>query len=157
MSVIVLFAVFFLLYAGGYWLAITHACRKEVFDPSGNLYLTRWHLLKLPFCRVFLHRIWRKDHDRDPHNHPWPWGLSLILWGAYEELRTEHGRWVLQQVRWLNWIGSHVYHRILDVKPNTWTLFITGPRTREWGFHTEQGHVDWRTYLGLPEDYQIND
>ena len=27
-----------------------------------------------------------------------------------------------------------------------WTLFITGPRIREWGFHCPQGWRHWRDY-----------
>lgn len=146
---------------------------ERIYGPDGSLYLTRY-ILWNKGLRLFLHRIHRKDFDRDVHDHPWPWALSLILRGGYEELRVEPGeptkewepyqvipgrqnRWTFQVVRRLNWIGPNTYHRILAVQPNTWTLFIAGPRSREWGFLTDRGHVDWRAYLGLPEGKVLND
>lgn len=139
------------------WLAWVDANRLEIRQ-GGELYLTRWHLWRHGF-KVFVHRIHRPDSDRDPHNHPWPWGLSLILWGGYTELRVTRpelegqprvgvslgqvNRWEFGPVRWLNWIGRGVYHRITWVAPNTWTLFLAGPRSREWGFWTDRGHVPY--------------
>lgn len=158
-----------------FWLwTWIHANRLEVKGPDGKPYLTRWHLWRAGF-KVFVHRIHSKDMDRDPHNHPWPFGLALVLWGGYDELRVTKpalyesrlkqsiglvsglcgpwhlspypdpgtNKWRFSQVRWWNWIGPNVYHRILAVKPNTWTLFLAGPRTREWGFWTEHGHVPY--------------
>lgn len=150
--------------------------KMEIRDSGGKLYLTRWVLWAWG-PRIFLHRIWRKDHDRDPHNHPWPFGLSLILRGGYEELRVrpkyagqsaedlplgslpDHtsDKWLFQAVSWWNWLGPNTYHRITHVRPNTWTLFLAGPRTREWGFWTEAGHEDRRTYLELPGETDLND
>lgn len=137
------------------WLAWVDANRLEIRQ-GGELYLTRWHLWRHGF-KVFVHRIHRPDSDRDPHNHPWPWGLSLILWGGYHELRVTrpslldprsfgpdedypYNKWSFSAVRWFNWIGPDVYHRITWVAPNTWTLFLAGPRSREWGFWTKLGH-----------------
>lgn len=49
------------------------------------------------------------------------------------------------------------FHRITHVLPNTWTLFVANARSREWGFDVAGKFVDWRTYLGLPEDTQLGD
>ena len=144
----------------GWYLACVHANRLELTQ-NGKPYLTRWHLWRWGF-KVFVHRIHSKDHDRDPHNHPWPWAVSLILLGWYDELRCtsrhgglcgicstvpteaqKHMAWTFSRVRWLNFIGPNTYHRILEVAPRTWTLFLAGPRSRTWGFWTEQGHVPY--------------
>lgn len=136
---------------------------------TGAPYLVRWHLCKTRWFRLFLHRILREDHDREPHNHPWPWALSLVLRGGYAEERTTPlgdpqvhpciSRLALatHAVGGLNWIGKRVYHRITSVLPNTYTLFLTGPRTREWGFLRRGEHVDWREYLGVPEGTDLED
>jgi hypothetical protein len=47
----------------------------------------------------------------------------------------------------LNVIRPGDYHRIAEVRPNTWTLFFTGKKIGSWGFLTEQGHVDHERYL----------
>ena len=33
----------------------------------------------------------------------------------------------------------------------TWSLFITGPKVREWGFWCPRGWVDWMTFTGQDE------
>ena len=33
----------------------------------------------------------------------------------------------------------------------TWSLFITGPKVREWGFWCKQGWMPWTTYTGQDE------
>ena len=41
--------------------------------------------------------------------------------------------------------------RVCGFKP-VWTLFIHGPRRRDWGFHTRDGWVQWEKYLeGRPQ------
>jgi hypothetical protein len=35
-----------------------------------------------------------------------------------------------------------------------WTLFITGPRYREWGFWCPQGFVHWKKFTS-PHDSQV--
>lgn len=32
-----------------------------------------------------------------------------------------------------------------------WTLFITGPKVREWGFHCPKGWKHWRDFVGVRE------
>jgi len=37
-------------------------------------------------------------------------------------------------------------HRIELVTPEAWTLFVTGPIVRRWGFHTDHGWIHWRQW-----------
>lgn len=37
-------------------------------------------------------------------------------------------------------------HRLDEPLENTWSLFITGPRVRGWGFHTKAGFVPFNEY-----------
>jgi hypothetical protein len=132
---------------------------------DGELYLTRWHLIRCKWFRVFLHRIYKPDADRACHNHPWPKAFSLILWGGYAEKRLHDARH-LQYVEYgvyspgafaTDAFKQNRYHRIVDVKPRTWTLFFAGRRTRDWGFLVDGQHVPWREYLKLPPDYDFGD
>lgn len=135
--------------------------KHRIPNPDGSAYLDRWPLFRIPWGpRLFLHRIYTKDPDRPVHNHPWAWAKALILSGGYTEERTSDGS--LYRMRTygpgaVNGLGLADYHSILHVLPNTWTLFLTGPRVRDWGFLVGHTHVPWRQYLHLPEDYKLSD
>jgi hypothetical protein len=104
-------------------------------------YIVRLHLIKTPWFAVCLH--WLKKPDPEPylHDHPVTF-LSIILRGGYGELTPEGGRYN----EWFNFIRATDRHSISWVWPGTVTLCFMGPKTREWGFHTENGWVYWRDY-----------
>lgn len=126
--------------------------KKIILDRLGQQpYLERYYLfLKdrkwFPF-NVFLHKFLSSDPD-ELHDHPWPY-FTLILRGGYWET-TPKGRF---------WRGpGHAricsprsLHRI-ELKPGVtaWTLFIPGPKIREWGFIVEgkwmhnEKYFEWR-------------
>jgi hypothetical protein len=116
-----------------------------VVGPSGNPYLHRWYLLpRNPWGNIYLHKFLRDDDDRAMHDHPWA-SVSLVLWGRYVE-QTPVGRRLYRPGSLIR-RGSTYIHRIelLAGKP-CWTLFFTGPRVREWGFHCPQGWVHWKLF-----------
>ena len=123
---------------------------------DGDPYMTRW-VFRHPWGTVRLHRIYREDRDPHPHDHPWAF-ISLILWGGYREERYHRiqavGKPATFESRWIrrgsiNRVHATSVHRIAEVLPNTWTLCLSGPKVRSWCFHTPEGPVPWRTYLGL--------
>lgn len=90
---------------------------------------TRWGWL--PFT-IYEHLIELGDTARHLHNHPW-WALSFILKGTYLEYLMDGGR---VRHRWsLRLLRPNTYHRIELVSGAVHTLFITGPKCQEWGFH----------------------
>lgn len=111
--------------------------------------LDRWYLCpRTPWGRVFLHRMLLPDDRPEVHNHPWPC-FSIVLWGGYREMRwaktygsTLHMR---AHSRFnINRLPLTAYHRIISVKPHTWTLFFHGRNAgRSWGFITARGYVRW--------------
>lgn len=131
-------------------------------DPHGA-YLRRWYLLpRNPILNVYLHHFLRDDDDRALHDHPWAWA-SLLLRGGYTEhtiaaggihrRKIRHaGSWAfslpsrahritLLPLWWLaqSFDGANaVFNRNPNAQAPCWTLFITGPRVREWGFHCPQ-------------------
>lgn len=129
-------------------------------EATGERYLWRFPLLRA-WLRIFVHRIWRHDKDRDLHNHPWRRGWAFVLRGGYTELRREgvDGELSIEGYRQLqiNRIGPETWHRIIHVEPNTWTLFIATNRARHWSFLVNGVPVDWRKYLGLPMDTELED
>lgn len=118
--------------------------------PSG--YITRLHLLMTPFFAICLH--WISTPDKEPwlHDHPVSF-LSIILRGWYVEKRTEavcgfRSTPRLRVRKWWNFIRASDLdtHTIVLTQKRTLTLCFMGPKRRVWGFHTDDGWVDWKTY-----------
>lgn len=116
--------------------------RMEIPDYNNpeQIYLRRLRIIQTPWFGVYLHHIFLPDADRAPHDHPWPFA-SLVLRGGYSErihprprqdLAQHHDRF--HRSFSLHRTSCMVAHRILDLKPNTVTLVLVGPRRRDWGF-----------------------
>lgn len=122
--------------------------------------LKRFFLLKTPWFRICLHNIVAPDNGSDyPHDHPWSF-VRLILSGGYTEqiynrdyklLETKKRKIFRVDKKDFNFV-----HKIVNVKPNTWTLFITGPKRKEWGFITEGGWIFWREYFDYWGEEEID-
>ena len=121
-----------------------------VIGPREHPYLLRWWLIpRNRFFNIYLHKILRDDDDRALHDHPW-WNLSVVLAGGYLEVerdRTSYrgpGSFVLRR-------PSLAHRLVLPIRNGgirwCWTLFITGPRLRNWGFHCPKGWVPWREFV----------
>lgn len=112
-------------------------------------------------CVLLLHHYVSKDLDQHPHDHPWAFITWILAGGYVEETQTyEHdGVWVETKTRWpgaLLYRAAKHTHRLtelLDPVAGSWSLVLSFGRHRDWGFHTPDGWVDWRTYNGLPPDY----
>lgn len=105
---------------------------------DGRLYLERWWLVRRAageIENVYIHRF-MDDDGETMHDHPWP-NATLVLEGTYGEL-TPTGMHVRRP-------GDIVLrraedrHAIQSVVPGTLTLFVTGQKSREWGFITPNG------------------
>lgn len=120
----------------------------------GESYLRRWWLVpRNDGCNVYLHEINKSDDDRALHDHPWD-NISQLLLGAYIEhtpegtFRREAGDIVHRK--------ATAAHR-LEVIPGEQaiSLFITGPKVREWGFHCPKGWVPWREFVDERDTGQV--
>ncbi|MCP5137382.1 MAG: hypothetical protein H6981_11350 [Gammaproteobacteria bacterium] len=130
-----------------YRLTSNRPCRLITIDEKP--YLERYFLARFWGLTIYLHRFVSSDDERAVHDHPWSWSAALILAGGYREERLKHfdpeTGWASQWRRLfpgrINWINTRAFHRITAPKPNTWTLFIHGPRVKSWGFleKTERG------------------
>lgn len=113
-------------------------------------YLSRWFLI--PRNRVFnlyLHRFDADDEDRALHDHPW-FNVSVLLEGSYREHSIRAGgvhASVERSAGAIKFRSPWAAHRIeLTTRP-TWTLFITGPVLRTWGFHCPNGWRRWKEFV----------
>jgi hypothetical protein len=121
-----------------------------IIGSEDDPYLLRWFVIpRNRFFNIYLHCIRRSDDDRAYHDHPW-FNLSIILRGKYWE-QTPKG---LTERRTGDWVvrspwSKHILRLFCDktgATPSCWTLFITGPRLRTWGFHCPQGFVPWQIF-----------
>lgn len=112
-----------------------------------NPYLNRWYIIpRNKFLNIYLHQFMRDDDDRAFHDHPW-WSLSWCMRGCMAEHNFNGGRNIYEG----DWtIRSATFaHRLVipDGRAGkVWTLFFTGPRVREWGFHCQNKWVHWRDF-----------
>lgn len=146
-----------------------HVFRKEpdfTIGSPDDPYLLRWYVIpKNRFLNIYLHTFCRPDDDRALHDHPW-WNMSWVLKGSYVEIvpvldsdpsgltrrRTqEKGAVVFRRARQAHRVDLYrVPKRItsdLTTYRTCWTLFVTGPRFREWGFWCAKGWVHWEQYV----------
>lgn len=142
--------------------------RKPDFLIGGDAdpYMERWWLIpRNRVLNIYLHRVLRPDDDRALHDHPWP-SVSLILAGGLGEIYAPdadvtRGHLGPKFERWFGQ-GDLVYrparfsHRLLrpgrgDEGGPAWTLFITGPAVRKWGFWCPHSWRYWRDFTD-PKD-----
>lgn len=126
-----------------------------IIGSAGDPYMHRWYILpRNRWFNLYLHRFWRSDDDRALHDHPW-WNASLLLEGAYVEHTIERGginRRERLEGGAIRFRPAKAAHRIeLDrdeggAPLSCVTLFATGPRIRDWGFHCPKGWVPWRIF-----------
>lgn len=124
-------------------------------------YMLRWWVIpRNRWFNIYLHKILRDDDDRALHDHPW-WNVSILLRGAYREVMPDLSRRPTPYARIadlptrakLRRAGSIVFrratasHRLEVAKGPVWSLFITGPVIREWGFHCPRGWRYWRDFV----------
>lgn len=140
-------------------------------------YMLRWWIIpRNPLFNIYLHKFMRDDEDRALHDHPWV-SLSLVIKGAYIEhlsggRKRFCGQWSLIP-RWAK--HRHRIELLKDyyfkgrtgssaIEPKTmyatkgrpaWTIFITGPVVRRWGFWCEGWRfVPWREFTAKDDKGQ---
>ena len=135
-----------------------------VIGGVNDRYLRRWWVIpRNPVFNVYLHEFCRDDDDRALHDHPWLFNASILLEGDYMEHLPPRRGLGTAKCEWR--LAGHLYlrfgpapHRVqlfrdLDARPiRTWTVFITGPRYREWGFLCPKGWRNWRDFCGVTPD-----
>lgn len=136
--------------------------RLRLRRADGAVYLNRWGWERDRIGGVFLHRMDAPDPGVDLHDHPWTF-WSLILWGGYEEQRTDarsaplyarlaelypngcrQGVEEQREPFSVRRMGKWECHRVTKLrKRHSWSLIIHGPRSdhRRWGFFLPAGEL----------------
>jgi len=121
-------------------------------------YIDRWHLIpRNNRFNVYLHKYYGGDVGRAPHDHPW-WNKTIVLRGGFIEHTFEHmDSGEFHEHTSYKWSFNVISRKATDIhrivlsplmKGRTWTLFITGPKIRQWGFWEDNGatFVPWEDY-----------
>jgi hypothetical protein len=93
-------------------------------------YVIRWKI-ETRIGSLRLHRWIKPDDDRAFHDHPW-WFMTIVLRGGYTD-RSPAGDDTLRA-------GSARFrpalhrHTVIPGPDGAWTLLVTGPIARPWGF-----------------------
>lgn len=148
-------------------LLITGLCFREGPPPKGTRwalyrhhlgnYMHRWIWLT-PWGSLRLHHILRSDADRHLHDHPFDFTSFLLTDGYIEvtpcvlpngQLARQHEfKPRFSRVRKV----AEEAHLLVLTRP-LWTFVVTGPKRRNWGFHTEKGWIYYRDYSeAFPEN-----
>jgi hypothetical protein len=148
---------------------IARATRRPpdfIIGGADDPYLLRWWLI--PRNRVFniyVHRFLRSDDDRALHDHPWLFNLSWLLCNRYREwfLSTSvpggPRESVVRSAGDVKFRWGPAPHRVELFREATlkgepipcWTLFVTGPRVREWGFLCPKGWMHWKKFTAADD------
>lgn len=142
---------------------IQHITKRQpdfVIGSRDNPYLHRWFVIpRNPLFNIYLHRFMRSDDDRALHDHPWS-NLSILLRGRYVEHTIAAGGVHVKTERhagdWKFRPSGAYAHRLELVDGECWTLFLTGPRYRQWGFHCpDQGWIHWKRFTATDNHGEI--
>lgn len=120
-------------------------------------YMLRWWMIpRNRWFNVYLHHVLRDDEDRALHDHPWA-SVSLTLRGVLAEVYVD--RRGVSRVREMRrgsvvWRSARFTHRLFlpvnhECHADAWTLFITGPVVREWGFACPAGWRHWKEFTAV--------
>ena len=134
-----------------------HKPNVVIGDPP---YLSRWFVIpRNKWFNIFLHKFSRSDDDRALHDHPWA-NTSILLHGKYQEVlekvpgRPEYGQHTVVRTQGEIVVRRRAAtaHRINLFRDEAAreigvvTLFVTGPRVREWGFLCPKGWKHWKDF-----------
>ena len=126
-------------------------------------YLRRhWLIPRNRFFNIYVHEFLRSDDDRALHDHPWLFNASWLIEGEYLEHTPIRAGAAVGTIVALRRAGdfkfrwgsaphrveliSDSFHEVAHSIP-CWTVFITGPVVRMWGFHCPKGWVPWKEFV----------
>lgn len=138
-----------------------------IIGPRDNPYMLRWHLLRFRGWQLALHKMMRDDDDRALHDHR-SFNVSLVLRNGYVEITrhkvlvpdpifgTVYANMLLGRIRrpgMLVFRRAATPHRLVlrDQSRASWSLWLRGPSTRDWGFYCPKGWIPWQKFCATPD------
>lgn len=150
-----------------WWIPLSRICKfvglyRLIYDrENSEPYLHRYYLLstrwlapifpKLSY-RIVLHNCVQSDAD-GLHDHPWNWWSKILSGGYWEHVPGGGSIWRAPDGGWRKRTGEDFHRLVLDSDHHlgdeeTWSLFVMGPRYKDWGFQDKNGDwVQWEEYI----------
>lgn len=116
---------------------------REALGLPSCPYVIRWRL-ETPWGSIRLHHWLAPDDDRAPHDHPWGFRTFVLKGGYRDESPTgsEHLRAPATRYR----PATH-QHTVFPDPGGAWTIIVTGPKVRNWGFWVRGKFVKMNKYF----------
>lgn len=139
-------------------MLITRMMPMKTIQVNGEDYLQRYFVGKDDHGNQdWLHRFLRADGERHHHSHPWAADITILCGWYLEEVRRKTGsvfdRMVFEGDE--TFIDPDRMHRIIDVKPNTWThMRVYAGREPHWYFIDDNGEK--KQMDTSPEDWYLS-
>lgn len=93
-------------------------------------YLVRWRF-ETPWGSIRLHHWLAPDDPRHRHDHPWSF-VTFVLKGGYTDL-SPNGDSHLKAPA-IQYRDATHQHTVVPDLGGAWTVIVTGPKIRNWGF-----------------------
>jgi hypothetical protein len=105
-----------------------------------------WIIPRNDWFNIYLHLWLQSDQDETLHDHMYD-NVSIVLEGKYyEEFRDE--KFSVRKAGDVVMRRAATPHRVhVPDKRLVVSLFVTGRRYREWGFHCPQGWIHWQNFI----------
>ena len=140
---------------------------KEMRSSSAEIHFLRWKLFKIPYFRVYLHKIYLPDYNIHPHTYPWSF-ISIILKGKYYKRIFYPPKFNLPIDNFyespcvIKHHRDHAHHIEQIIGP-VWTLMFAYGKYKDWGYRIEgkpqSGFINFvndRTYRKLKNNKTLD-
>ena len=105
-----------------------------------GVYVRRWYL-ETSFFTVRLHHWLHSDDTRHMHDHPW-WFITMVLKGSYVDLSPNKNELMIPGM--IRFRPANHQHSVKVGSGGCWTILLTGPKIRKWGFWVGK---KWKKYF----------
>jgi hypothetical protein len=114
------------------WLRRTFKFKEIGWTEIGEKF-TRYALWRTRWFNIYLHQLNAPNWHDNCHDHPWNF-VAVLLWRGY--LERAEGRNVRRRVGSLLYRRAEFSHNVITPYGTSWSLCITGKKSRDWGFQT---------------------
>lgn len=126
---------------------------KRIESKTGELHFLRYRLFSSPWFRIYIHKICLSDYDLHCHNHPWNF-ISLILKGIYKQkIISLYEYYKICFPFNIFRLKRDEFHHLTLLNGPVWTIVFAYGQYHEWGYLTESGFCDHKTYRKLKNSY----
>lgn len=104
---------------------------KEIGWTAIGEEFTRYRIWSTKWFNIYLHQLNAPVWHPKCHDHPWSF-VAILLWRGYlERVDNKHYRRYPGSILWR---PATFLHNVITPYGTSWSLIITSPKNREWGF-----------------------